>query len=216
VEVVGLVEEVHVEVHVHAEGLGQAEHDVDVLDGVGVVVGAAPDQIGPHLQRSPQQALRRRRLDDALLGEGAELEVDRRRVLGLERQQGLHAGEAHDRVDLHVRPHRGGAGGHRQVQGLAGPGLDVVGGERALGLADQSDGLLDRRRRGRDPRRQQRLVQVDVGFDQAGREQTPAGLDRLADRGRARHVPRDAGNAALGHGDIPQPRVVGQATGPQE
>ncbi len=74
-----LVEEIDVEVGVHAELRGQPEDDVDLGVGVGVVVGAPAHQIGALLQRLRQQRLGPRRLQDALLGEGAELQIQRRR-----------------------------------------------------------------------------------------------------------------------------------------
>ena len=73
VQVLRLVEKVDVEVGVDVEGLRQREDDVDVLLRVGVVVGDAADEVGAPGQRAPEQARGPRRLQDTLLGEGADL-----------------------------------------------------------------------------------------------------------------------------------------------
>src|SRR5206468_6470519 len=132
VQVLGLVAEIDVEVGVDPELGGQCEDDLDVAARVGVVVRAAADEVGAHLEGAAEQGLGRRRLEDALLGEGAELEVDGGRVLALEREHRPHAHEADDGVDLDVRAHRGRAGGDGQVEHAPGAAGDVGGGEGAL------------------------------------------------------------------------------------
>ena len=109
VQVLGLVAEVDVEVRVDSELAREREHDLDVPPRVGVVVGAAADEVGAHLEGATEQRLGARRLEDPLLGERAELQVDGRRVLALEREHHVHAHELDDRIDLDVRAHRGRA-----------------------------------------------------------------------------------------------------------
>src|SRR5205823_1356798 len=71
-QVIRIVEEVHVEVGVHAEGGGQSEYDADMLDAVAVVVRAAADEVGAQRERAAQQPLGARRLHEPFLREGAE------------------------------------------------------------------------------------------------------------------------------------------------
>jgi hypothetical protein len=77
-----LVREVGVEVHVAGEFAGEGEDAVDVRGAVGVVVGAAADEVGAGPECLTQERLGPRRLQDPLLSEGAELEVEAVGVLG--------------------------------------------------------------------------------------------------------------------------------------
>ena len=200
VQVLGLVEEVHVKVGVHVEGFGQPEDDRDVLGRVGVVVGAAADEVAAHLQSLAQEPLGAGRLEDAFLGEGAELQLEGRPVLGPQRQHRLHAHESDDGIDLDVGPHGGRPGCHRQIEHAARALADVVHREAPLGLADQPDGLEGRGCRLGDALGQQGLVEVDVGFHQPGRDDPSPGVDRLA--GGAGPAGLDGRDATVGQDEV--------------
>ena len=121
VEVLGLVGEVHVEVGNDAELRREPEHDVDLGARVAVVVRAAADEVGALAQRAREQGLRAGHLQDALLGEGAELQIDRRAVLVPKRHERLERLELDDGIDLDVAAHRRRAVAHRHVQHRAAP-----------------------------------------------------------------------------------------------
>src|SRR5262249_61265570 len=93
VQMLRLVTEIDVKIYVHPKLGGEREDDRDVPARVGVVVRAAADELGAHAERPPQQRLGSRRLQDSLLSEGAELQIDGRGVLTLEREHRLHAHE---------------------------------------------------------------------------------------------------------------------------
>ena len=212
-EVLRLVKEVGVEVGVHAKFNREIEHDVDVPVRVGVVVRHAAHQIGAGPQRLTQEGLGTGGLQNPLLGKGAELQVDRRGVLALQRGEGLEAHQPNDRIDLRVAPHRGGALAHRHIQHAASPRLDVLAGEPALGLAGHAEGLGQRAFPARCPLAQQRLVEMDVGIHQPRRHRAALAAD-LA-RGRAlgeRADLRDEAGAAtdVGHPGVRQPAVAQQ------
>src|SRR5258706_7749302 len=193
VEVLGLVEEVRVEVRVHPELPCEAEDRVHVGAGIGVVVRAAADEVGTLAESLGQERLRSRRLEDALLGEGAELELEGRGVLFSQRAQRLEPLEPHDGIDLHVAPHGGGAAAHREIEDGAGAGPDIVHREAALCRAGNPDGLgeaaLARTAlEAASPRRQERLVQVDMGIHEARGDQSAPHVDDA----RRPRVPRRA------------------------
>ena len=82
VEVLGLVGEVDVEVSVGRRTPRARGNTMSTCaTRVGVVVRAAADEVGALAQRAREQRFRAGHLQDALLGEGAELQLDRRAVL---------------------------------------------------------------------------------------------------------------------------------------
>ena len=185
VHVLGLVEEVDVEVHVDVELPREAKHDVDLGVGVRVVVGAAADQIGAVREGLLEQRLGSGRLEYAFLREGAELEVDGPRVLPLELGESLQALQSHDGIDLHVAAHGGGAGAHGLVQRAPRARADVVHGETPLGLGSYAECLRHRALDAGRPLREERLVEMDVRVHQPGREHEAAAVHRAV-RGTAR------------------------------
>jgi len=103
----GLVEEVEVEVHVAVELSGEVEDETEVRAAVGVVVGHAADRRAAHRQGLAHQRFGPGRLEDPFLGEDADLQIDRPRVLALEREDRLHASKPDDGIDLDAGAHRG-------------------------------------------------------------------------------------------------------------
>ena len=144
--------------------------------GVRVVVGAAADQVGAASQGLGEQRLRPGRPEDALLGEGAELEVDGGSVLALEGER-LEALEPDDGIDLDVASHGRGAGAHGRVEHPPRAGADVFHREASLGLGGHPQRLGHRAFEAGRALREQRLVEVDVGVDQPRREHATAAVD---------------------------------------
>ena len=152
-------------------------------------------------------------MDDALLGEGADLQIDGRRILLAQRQHRLHAHEADDGIDLHVGAQSRGARRHRHLQRSTGAGADVVDGEAALGLARQADGLFQRTGRRAHPAGEQGLVEVDVRLDQAGRDHPAGDLDDLSRRAQ---MLADSHDPAIRDGDVGHSIAIGKAAGAQQ
>ena len=203
VQVLGLVEEVHVEVGVDVEGARQREHDFDVLLRVGVVVGAAAHEVGAgaRVEESPSPA-------PGGMPSWAKAQICRSIAGAYSAQRSTGPIQPEDGIDLDVRAHGRRPRRDRHVEHLPGAGADVVHGEAALGLAGQSDRFFQRARRGADPVGEQRLVEVDVGLDEPGRDEAPSGRsphERPAPRGRS-------GDAPLGNGDVHHGVAIRQAT----
>ena len=167
---------------------------------VDVVVGHPADRLAAHLQRRAHQWLGPGRLEDPLLGEDADLQIDRPRVLPLERDDRLHAPEPHDGIDLDVGAHDGRAAADRHLQGAPRPTLDVLERERALGLGSRTDHALDGGRSARRPGAEQRLVEVEVRLDETGDDEPARGENLVgASLGDARRDPRDP---SVGDADV--------------
>jgi hypothetical protein len=157
-------------------------------------------------------------LKDALLGEGAELQVDRGGVLAPERQDRFEAHEADDRVHLHVAPHRGGTLAHRHVEHAPGPVHDVLSGEAAFCFAGDPDRLGHRALAARGPSAQQGLVEMNVRIHQARRHRASFTEDLAPGGTPGQRADLDDALAAagdVGHLPVGQPAVTKQQIEPR-
>ncbi len=210
----GIEIEVEVEVDVEVEAAGDGEDARDVLVGVRVGVGAAADQIGAPGAGRHQQLLRARVVDQPLLREDADLQVERPGVLSLQLRHGLEAAQANARVDLDVGAHVHGAVEDRLLQRAAGAGDDVILGEGPLCARGLGDGFLQRAGDDSAAVGDARLVEMDVGFDEARRHE--AAFETLIGTS-CREIGLDRGDAAVANADVDEPVFsAGDAGGAQD
>ncbi len=165
------------------------------VDGVGVGVGAAADQVGALLAGRDQQFLGAGIVGQSLLREDADLEVERPGVVALEAAQHVKTLEADARVDLDVGAHELRAREDRLLQRAPRARLDVGFGEGGFGARGLGDRFLQRAFDDAAAVEDAGLVEVDVGFDEARQDGMAADvLDRRVaggeDRARSRRCGR--------------------------
>src|SRR5262249_4242314 len=137
----------------------EAEDGIDMGVRVGVVVGTAADEIGAPREGTAEERFRARRLENSLLSEGAELEVERRRVLLLEGQERLEPLELDDGIHLDVATHDRGAVQDGEIEHPSRARADVLDGEAALRESGDPDRLGERSLHARRAIDEERLVQ---------------------------------------------------------
>ena len=128
----GVVGEVGVDVDRHPEALGQREDPVDVLATVlerGLLVAAAPDDVGARAQALGEEVLGAGRPQDPLLREGHHLQVDEIGVVLAQCEHRLESGEPDDRVDVGLGADHRRAVGDGLLEQTRGPGGDRLPGE---------------------------------------------------------------------------------------
>ena len=199
--------EIEVEIDIDAKGLRQIEDQPHVFLRLGVGVGATADQIGAALQRRLQQAIGFHLLRQALLGEGADFEVDGEGVVALQLQDGVEGAQAGARIDLDEGAHLVGAMENRLLQHASGPGVDVVRGEPGLGFRGFPHRLGERALADGAAFENAGLVEVNVGIDEAGKRHRPAGV---LHQHASVFDEADAGDPAIGDGDIHRLRPARQ------
>ena len=187
--VVGAEVEVHVDVHV--ELARHLEHPVNLPLRVGVRVGGGTDHPAPPLQTLHHELVGAGVVEQPFLREHADLEIDGPPVLVDERQDPLQAPQSDDRVHLEVGTHVGGAVAQALLEGPDRTFAAVLGGELLLDLRD----LLDRFFEIAAPRlaalEDARLVEVNVGLDEAGADEASADVQDLRVRRDVRFHGRD-------------------------
>ena len=109
------------------------------------------------------------------------------------------AAQPDDGIDLQVSAHVGSALEDALLQSLFGALAHVPGLKQLFCLRHLSDGFVQRSLLGPAAVQQAGFVQVDVGFDEAGRNQAPADIDLLSVRGEAW---LDGGDAAPLDADV--------------
>ena len=166
--------EMHVDIDV--ELARQLEDAMDLAGFVGVVARRAADHLGAALEPLDQELLGPRIADQSLLRKDADLDIDRPFVIG---DQGLHALEAAHAdagIDLDLRSHAGRAMLDAFLEGARRPRTHVLDRHALL----QGRDALDRAELAALLRRaavdDARLVEVDVGFDQAGTGEMSLGI----------------------------------------
>ena len=118
----------------------------------------------------------------------------------------VEAPEPDHGVDLQMGPHVGGALQDALLQRLHRALAHVVGLEVPLGLRHLGDGLLQRSLDGLAAVEQAGLVQVDVGLDEAGRDQSSPEVDLVAG---GVQTGLDGGDAAALDPDVDRRLVLG-------
>jgi hypothetical protein len=149
-----------------------------------------------------------------LLREDADLQVERPGVLSLQLRHGLEAAQTNARVDLDVGAHVHGAVEDRLLQSAAGAGDDVILGEGPLCARGLGDGFLQRAGDDTAAVGDARLVEMDVGFDEARRHEVA--FETLIGTS-CREIGLDRGDAAVANADVDEPVFsAGDAGGAQD
>ena len=174
------VAEVEVQVDVDVELACHLEEPVDLPRRVAVGVGRATDYVATPLQTLDHELVGARVVEQALLGKDADLEVDGPLVLVDQGLDAVEAPEPDHRVHLQVGPHVGGPLKDALLQRPDGALAHVFGLEILLCLRHLPDGLLQRSLHGLAAVEQARLVEMNVGLDEPGRDKTPPDVDLLA------------------------------------
>src|SRR5262249_2845575 len=172
-------------VDVDVELARQLEDAVDLPGLVGVVARRAADHPGAALEPLDQERIGAGIADQAFLGKDADLDVDRPAIVGDQRLHALEAAHADAGIDLDLRAHAGGAVLDAFFERARRPCAYVLDGHALLQRGDALHGTelaaLLRRTAVDDAR----LVEVDMGFDQAGTDEMPLGVVDLGVSGEA-------------------------------
>ena len=159
------------------------EDTCDLPVRIAVGVGTAADEVGALFARRDEKLLAARIVEQSFLRKNADFDVDRPGVFLLQPPDGAEPFEPYARVDLDMRAHAHGALQDRPFQRAAGPLINVVFAEGALGR-----GHLGNRFRKRSLLRlaaveDAGLVEVNMRFDKAGDDQFAADVFRRRIRG---------------------------------
>ena len=211
VELLGRGAAVEMHVDVDVEFARHLEDAADLSRPVGVVVGRGADHGGAALERGHHQFVGAGIVEQTLLRHDADFEVDRPAVAVDQRLDAFESAQPDLGIDLDMGAHAGGA--------VADALLDRARG--ALGDILDRKSVLD----GRDPlhgemrkalglavaaRQDARLVEMDVGLDEAGADQPAATLHLFLCA--AAQPRRDRGDAAVLHADVGR-RLIGLRIG---
>ena len=135
---------------------------------IAVGIRTAADEVCALFARRDEKLLGARIVEQPFLRKNADFDVDRPGVVLLEPSDGAESFESYARVDLDMRAHAHGALQDRPFQRAAGPLINVIFAEAALG-----GGHLGNRFRKRSLLRlaaieDAGLVEVNMRFDEAG------------------------------------------------
>ena len=167
--------------------------------GLRVGIGRGADHRSAAPERLDHQLVGAGIVEQALLREDADLEVDRPLVLLDQRPHAFQPAQADAGIDLELRAHVRRAVEDRPLQRDLGAGVDVLGREQLLLPGHLADRLLQVAALGLAASQDARLVEVDVGLDEARRHQATAEVEGLTVGGELR---LNDGDAALVDADV--------------
>ena len=191
VHFVGTGPDIEMDVHVPVELERELEDAPDLTGGVRVVPGCAAHDGGTPIERRDDVPVGLRHVGPALLREDAKLEIDGPGIVGRELPERLEGPKPDVRVHLHVGSDMRRAVENALLQRRGGPGVHVLDGEPGLDRGHPLHVVAGAPRGGCATVHDARLVEVDVGLDEAGRDQLPAEVDG----GRRRRRRRNGGSA---------------------
>ena len=176
-----VVGEVGVHVDRRVEAAGELEDRVDVAPScrshVRSLYGQPPTTLAPMRSASSISSIVPGALTMPSCGKATTSRSSRSRYSSRSGQRGLDAEQPLDRVDVGMRADRDRAVGDRHVEDRARALEHVVAVLLGLELAGEADRLLERAVARRLAAVDQRLVEVEVGLDEAGQHGAPAGVD---------------------------------------
>ena len=198
----------HVDVDV--ERARQVEDTVDLSARIAVGVRHRADHLRALLEAFGEQYVGARIVDEAFLGKHADLDVDRPRVIPRERADRIKSRQPDAGIDLDMGAHQHGAVLQAFLQGLLGACVNVGLGEGALCRGGLLNGFRDGALLGATAFDDAGLVEMDVGLDEARRDEIAAEVD-----GRPMGVKRrrDRRNAPVGDADVGERIVVAEWPG---
>ena len=137
----------------------------------------------------------------AFLREDANLQIDRPVILLKKRQHPFKPAQADAGIDFEMRAHMGGALQDRLFKRAHGTGMNILGREHGLRPRGFGDRLFDVALFRLHTIKDARFVEMDVGLDEARRNQPTAEIDDLTLSGEAG---RDRGDPSTGDADVGQ------------
>lgn len=191
--------EVEMEIDVEVELPGEVEDAREMRVRIGVRIRAAADRIGSLAQGLNQQLFSPGIVGQAFLREDAKRQIDRPGVIALEPLDRFEAAQTDARVDLDMGTHPRRAVDDGALEHLCAACIDIVDAEIPLHRRNGTDGITERAVDVPAAFEQARLVEMDVGVDEAGQGQPPPDidLDRLAGQPGF-----DCGNTSALHANI--------------
>ncbi len=189
--------------------LRQLEDAVDLRRPVAIVAGRAADGPRAIVHAGDQVDVGLGHAAPAFLDEHAQIQIDRPGIVLRQLLQRLEAFHADIGVDLDMGAHMGDAVDQQGFQRGFGARVDVLDGEAGLDRRDPLHVVAAAVGRRRAAVQNARLVEMDMGFDQPGRDQAALGVEFLA---VGRQPRLDGGDTAVGDGDIAR-RCVRRGTG---
>ena len=199
------------EVDAQIKAAGNGEDARDMLEGLGVRVGAAADQVGARLAGSDQQLFGARVVEETLLRENADLQVDRPRITARQFAHGMKAlrptrGSTSTWVRMCIVP---AAMAHSKVRPRALE--DVLLAKGALDARSFRNRFLEAAFDDAAAVDDAGLVEMNMGFDQAGHDEPAGGGLNQAGVGNG-ELRRDRRDAAVRDADVDHClRVAGDA-----
>ena len=182
----------------------QFEDTVDLRRPVAVIAGCAADRPSALIQTGDKIGVGLGHTAPALLNEHAEVYVDRPAIILGELLQRLETLHPDIGVELHMGAHMGHAVNQQAFQRRLRARVHILDGKTGFDRGDPLHVIGATVRRGRAAVEDARLVEMDVGFDQARRHQAAAGIEFFA---VCREAGCDRGDTAILHADIAERRV---------
>ena len=201
IHAIGRRAEIQMHVDVDVVVARQLEDAVDLAGRIAVGIGRAADHAAAAVERRDNELVGARIVEETLLREHADLEIDRPGILLHQRQHAFEPAQPDAGIDFKMRAHVGRALQDRLLERAHGAGMNVLRGERRLGLGRLRDRLFEVAALGPAAVEDARFVEMDVGLDETGRHQATAQIDGLAFSGEARF---DGGDVPAGDADIGQ------------
>ena len=159
---------------------------------------------GTALQRRDQVGVALGHTGPAFLQENAELEIDAPGVILRELLERIDALQPDIGIDLHMGAHGGAAMGDRSLKRRARAPVHILDREPRLHRRDPLHVIHAAIGRGFGSVEDARLVEMDVGLDQAAGDEAGFDIEALAAVGEARLDGRDP---TIGDPDVPQRRI---------
>ena len=152
------------------------EHAADLPGMVGIVIRRRADGLRATLERLDHQLVGAGIVGQPLLRHHAQLDVDRPFVFVDQLLHALEAANADQRVDLHMRPHAGGAVLDAILQRLLGARMHVLDRHRVLDVGYALHRVVIAAVLARAAIDDARLVEMDVCLDQTAAAEAAAGV----------------------------------------
>ena len=197
----GVGAEIEMQVDVDIVFTRELEDAIDLAGRIAVGVRRAADRTAAAIERFDHQFLGAGIVEKPLLRKYADLQIDRPGVLLDKRQDAFEPAQTDAGIDFEVGAHVGGAVEDRLFQRAHRAAVDILGRECRLGLGSFRDRLLEITALGLAAIEDAGLVEMNVRFDESGRDQAAADVDRLT---LGRQTRCDRRNPPVGDADVGQ------------
>ena len=201
VHAVGGRTEIEMQVDVDVVLARQFEDAVDLAGRTAVDIRRAADGAAAAIERLDHQLVGAGIVEQTFLREHADLQVDRPGIFLDERHHAFEPAQADAGIDFEMRAHMGGALQDRLFERAPRAGMDILRRETALGLGGLGDRFVEIALVRFDAVKDAGFVEMDMGFDEARRDQTAAEIDGFA---LGREARLDRGDPPAGDADVGQ------------